>query len=75
MVSGLQDSAQWQKFDEDVDAVFDPTAKGDVKSFRTMMAIIVSMVVETFGVQDERKAKLMYYFKAEGGKNNSVYVN
>lgn len=31
--------------------MLDPTAKGDVKMrFRTMMTMIVSMVVETFGV-------------------------
>ncbi|XP_073720025.1 uncharacterized protein [Misgurnus anguillicaudatus] len=54
-------AAEWQTFDEDVDKVLEATAKGDVeRRLKTMTAIIVSMAVERFGVEEERGVKKPY---------------
>lgn len=54
-------TAEWQKFDLDVDMVLEATAKGDVeRRLQTMTTIIVSMAAERFGVEQERAAKEPY---------------
>ena len=48
-------------FDENVDKVLEATAKGDVdRRLQTMTAIIVTMAVERFGVEEGRGVKRPY---------------
>ena len=66
-------TAEWQKFDEEMDMVLEATAKGDVeKRLRTMTTIMVNMVAERFGVKEKRGAKQPYKKNQRAAKIHNI---
>lgn len=66
-------TAEWQKFDEDVDKVLEATAKGDVdRRLRTMTTIIVSMAEERLGVEEEMAVKQPYFKSQRAVKIHNI---
>ncbi|XP_061733213.1 uncharacterized protein LOC133536595 [Nerophis ophidion] len=52
---------EWLQFDEDADTILETTAKGDAdRRLKTMTTIIISLAVESFGLEEKRAAKPPY---------------
>ncbi|KAL4001244.1 hypothetical protein ACER0C_006543 [Sarotherodon galilaeus] len=60
---------EWLQFNEDVDTILQPTAKGQVEQrLKTMTTIIVSPAVERFGQEEKRTAKPLYTLNNRANK-------